>query len=82
MVKWPISSLPSMDKITQGEFYFHFLKHPLITSKYLNNIVREKLLTDIMTKISNEFDYHFLPDLVRSVFDESTIETAGSNGFD
>ena len=52
MVKLPISSLPSMDKIMQGEFY-HFFKYPLITSKYLNNIVREKLLTDIMTKIQN-----------------------------
>ena len=27
-----------------------FLKYPLITSKYLNNIVGAKLLTDIMTK--------------------------------
>ena len=26
MAKRPISSLPSMEKITQGDFYFHFFK--------------------------------------------------------
>ena len=35
MVKWPISSLPSMDKITQGEFYFHFFEIPLYNIKIL-----------------------------------------------
>ena len=29
MVKWSISSLPSMDKITQGEFHFNFFEIPL-----------------------------------------------------
>ena len=47
MVEWPVSSLPSMDKIMQGEFYFNFFEIPHNDIKILKKH-RKKLLTDIM----------------------------------
>ena len=35
MVKWPISSLLSTDKITEDKFYFHFFEMPLDNIKIL-----------------------------------------------
>ena len=35
IVKWLISSLPLMDKISQGEFYFHLFEIPFDIIKIL-----------------------------------------------
>ena len=36
MVKYPIGNLPSMDKIAQDGFYFHFFEKPHNKVKMLN----------------------------------------------
>ena len=48
MGKWPLSSLPSLDKITQGEFS-HFFEIPHDNVKILKQH-REQLLTEIKLK--------------------------------